>query len=300
MRIPLPAYLVLFAAATCWSGEKPAAPTTPTEDPITAAKRDFDAVKAERDTAGMSKSDAPAIGLPTLQLTPTEPRLPTTSKSLGLEKKSANWLVDAMQKRSDGRREQSGRRDADRDAAPGIEADEEMNSSKLTAESKTGRLRGDGDSTLDRERKELDPTLNPLTKYLAGWMTPQDYALLKPGLQGVRSGDSAPGTGTSVSPFAGELSGIVAPEVAIGLAGTNKPAFVPATPHENPYLQAFNGPTSMPSPPAAPVAPPTSIRSQVPAISTPSGLPAPPVQAKIPDFVKPSTDEKYFKPLKRF
>lgn len=297
MRIPLTVCFALLAAARGPAEEKPAAQTTPVEDPIAAAKRDFDTVKASRDRSVQPKSDLPRLGLPELQMNPAEPRPWTARKSLTPEKKSANWLVEAMEKKTDLRKERPGHRESDRSPLASSEEEGEEKTSEL----KPSAARGEAGSSFDKEKKELDPTLNPLTRFLAGWMTPQDYALLKPGLQGSRPGESSPRSEARVSPFAGELSAIVAPDIAFGLAGTNKPAFVPPTPQENPYLQALNAPISPPSTsfPALAPSPASPARIPAPTISSPPAVPAP-GQAKIPEFAKPSTDDKYFKPLKRF
>lgn len=297
MRLPFTVIAALFAAVMGPAQEKPAAQPAPAEDAITATKRDFDSIKATPESATQTKSDLSRFGLPELHVSPGEFRPRNPPKALTPEKKSANWLVDAMQKKSDLRtdlrKEQPGGREAEHSLLDGQEADD-----AAQGEPKRSTTRAEAEAMFQRERKEIDPTLNPLNRFLSDWMTPQDYALLKPGLQGSRAGESSgPRSEAPVSPFAGELSGIVTPDITTGMAGTNKPAFVAPTPQENPYLQIFSVPTSLPSTPVSPITPATSPRINAPVTSVPTGTPAP---GRIPDFAKPATDDKYFKPLKRF
>ena len=314
MRLPLTACCAFFAAAAAAAEDKPVVQAVLTEDAIKATQRDFDTIKAARDGSGPSKGDLPQFGLPELQINPGETRPRNAPKALKAGKKSANWLVDAMQKKTDARddlrsdlrndlrsdlrndlrKEQLGQRESDRSTLSGPESEDEE-----PVESKRSMAKDEAHSTFQAERKELDPTLNPLTRFLSDWMTPKDYALLKPGLQGARAGESSPRSEVPVAPFAGELSGIVAPDIAIGLAGTNKPAFVAPTPQENPYLQAFNVPPSLSSTPVSLPAAAPSPKIFAPTVSAPAGIPVS-APGRVPEFAKPMTDEKYFKPLKRF
>jgi hypothetical protein len=144
-----------------------------------------------------------------------------------------------------------------------------------------------------REAQKGEPPPNPLNAFLADWMTAKDYALLKPGLQ-------SSGTTTVALPVGPKVS-IAQPGSA--LFGTQasllaaEPSPVPvAKPTENPYLQALNEPAPVVT---VPLTPPAVPAAPSPAIAP--ALPIPPQpQSKIPEFAKPATDSKLFKPLKRF
>jgi hypothetical protein len=74
-----------------------------------------------------------------------------------------------------------------------------------------------------------------------------------------------------------------------------------AKPAENPYLQAMNEPPPVVNVPQVP--PPTVsplASSPTPTMVAPAPATPPPPQSKIPEFAKPATDSKLFKPLKRF
>ena len=114
---------------------------------------------------------------------------------------------------------------------------------------------------------------------MAGWMTSKDYALLQ------TKGEGAAATNASrTSPADGlpAASGCLSVEPS-GMAAIDGATLTPAggskqpvsgNPLENPYLQlALPGPA--------------------PALEVPTW-------PNRPDFAKPLTDDKYFKPLKRF
>jgi hypothetical protein len=143
-----------------------------------------------------------------------------------------------------------------------------------------------------REAEKTQPPPNPLNAFLADWMTPKDYALLKPGLQSSGTSTVALPAGPKVS-IAQPGSALFGNQASL-LSSEASPAPV-TKPTENPYLQALNEP--------APVVtvPPTPPANPVPAPAVAPALPVPPQpQSKIPEFAKPATDNKLFKPLKRF
>ena len=196
--------------------------------------------------------------------------------------------MEKQNDRSDPRRDKSKLRDRDgrthneTEDAPGADSD-------------TADVARDGQG---RRQGETPAVVNPLTRYLDDWMTPQDYALLKPGL--TSQFDPRAGANNAVVPnpdvpvLPGGLS-----EFAFGGAGV--PPHPRDMPKENPYLQSLKteslvSSTTVDSKPvsSAPVLPPTLQR--VPP-RPPLASPAP---GRIPDFAKPATDEKYFKQLKRF
>ena len=141
---------------------------------------------------------------------------------------------------------------------------------------------------------------NPLTQFLAGWMTPQDYALLKPGLQPSDTAKMLPQTESMAAPATSmSVSIILGTELANSTSTSERSMVGAATQLENPYLQMLSDPAPLAvfTPPVQPIAS-TAGPSPAPMIFVPAPAPAPP--AKIPEFAKPPDDNKYFKPLKRF
>ncbi len=146
------------------------------------------------------------------------------------------------------------------------------------------------------EGRQDVPVANPLAGFLNDWMTPQDYALLKPGLAEsfeTRSDSNKSPDLPKTAEIRGGIDGLL-------LGGNASPAMRAPAARENPYLESLK--VDLPATPAV-----TTARPSMPiAAPTPAraGIVAPPPPAsvanKIPDFAKPPTDEKYFKPLKRF
>jgi len=212
----------------------------------------------------------------------------STAPDPNVAKKSANWLVDAMMKPE----EKDPR--ALRDKISGAEKRER----DLTS-AKDPRAAAEKKEDLPPTEKKLGPEFNPLNRYMAGWMTTQDYALLKPGL------DSSTGALGMIARNEPALRGLDADASMLGDAGSaldlsavgkNAP-LVQFKPVENPFLQSL-APSATPGPMAftAPAGPNPSSASA--ALAPPPEVA--PQKSVIPDFAKPSTDDKYFKPLKRF
>lgn len=144
---------------------------------------------------------------------------------------------------------------------------------------------------------------NPLTSYLDGWMTPQDFALLKPGLDGRPAAVALPQPDASVAPggfMAEPLSSAQASRGA-GPAPLAPGGDRPGAGRENPFLAALNAPvanvavaaqTPRPAPPE-----PGPATVATPSVPSP---PSPPPASRTPEFARPAADDKYFKPLKRF
>jgi hypothetical protein len=248
----------------------------------------------------MPTSRMPTVVVPELSLPPS-PATPGTSKAKTnpRETKSSSWLVDAMQKdssanrlrdtRTRDRKNRTGEREGDlleeNRGEPGLAANEKE-AAKIERER--------------REQREEDATTavvaNPLNGFLGSWMTPQDYALLKPGLTPPTDG----GLGPKVSPLPNSTN---VPIPSGGLSDLSRTGSLPPTTaisarRENPYLQSLK--TEVPvtttrrQNDVAPIAPPSR---PPPAITTPPVVPPP---SKIPEFAKPSSDDRYFKQLKRF
>lgn len=295
VRISLGFSLAIGVAAIGRSEDKAqaAAPVpAPAENSIATAKRDFEAIKAARDPVLQQKSDLPRLGIPEMRGGAQEPS-PWSAARAPLEgTKSSNWLVDAMEKSSENKKDRDRER-TERDGTP--------RSRETRLDERFGQRSGADNNENDTERKLAGPTPNPFARYLDTWMTPQDYALLKPGLEKpigtqIDSRSSAP---TSSAPTAAGLlaGGNLSPNGARTVGST--PSRISSPPLENPYLPMLNAPS-----PVAAVVPWPAAAVGLPPVGTiqiQSG-PVQPAEPKsiVPDFAKPTTNEKHFKQLKRF
>lgn len=284
------------------AAEEPApAATAKSENSISAAKRDFDSIKAAREEALHPKSDLPRVTVPELQLGNPAPRNSSSEREAESDPrtkaKSPNWLVDAMDKgRKDDPRRRGGKNSSSKDRDPGEawNAEKSASRSDFTVGPETRRE----SAAETKDRREIEPPPNPLAPFLAGWMTAKDYALLKP------TTSTTPETPTTISipgvnPVTTESMLAARPESRTPFRGEG-PAGIGTTPAENPYLSALSDPAptigamTVPSQPA--VAPSQPVMPPPPRYEPPPPLPT----VKIPDFAKPASDERYFKPLKRF
>jgi hypothetical protein len=214
-----------------------------------------------------------------------------TPAELLAEKKSANWLVDGVMKKDE--------KDPKDELDPSDKTLSELATDSASASSEMPDTKKE--STSKSEPAKNSPKLNPLTRYMASWMTPQDYTLLKSSSPAATPAslltrvDGAP-SANAASDFASSAD----PSGALDLMAISKTAAVAnAAPSANPYLQSFMPPPqNIPnfSAPAAAFTPPPSMDQNV---STPAPGPAS-GKSRMPDFAKPAADEKYFKQLKRF
>ncbi len=266
-------------------------------DAIAIARREFEAVKSARDSVAQPKETFPRISAPELHVPPSGGAW-TPQKSTLLEKekekKSANWLVDAMEKSADARKDRErGGVERERDRGPmSRRADREKEGEE------DGEKRTTANGAEERERKPETAVTNPLSAFLGTWMTPQDFALLKPGIeQGFSATGGASSSGTSTLPGTG--SAFPLPGSDASSAATAAARAAAATPRENPYLAMLGSvtPVSSASVAAPPLPAPAANRG---VIAPPSLPPVSAPKSSVPDFVKPATDEKYFKQLKRF
>jgi hypothetical protein len=267
---------------------------------IDEAKRDFERSKSAPDAGGL-----PA-GLPRLQLpelpSPAPPATSPRPAAPARDGKSATWLLDAMAK-PEGARDQRGVGPRIRDSrAPSRTSAH----SSPPGRDESPRSAPNGDSASERPADATFAT-NPLTRYLADWMTPQDYALLKPGL--TETFDSRA--------TRNDATGLGLPEVTFGRGlgdlapgGRSSPLSLnPVSPGGNPYLepveslapvqQSLPGSRAQSPPTLAPVAP-LSKPPASPTITAPPPVPASPSPTGIPEFATPPIDDRYFKQLKRF
>jgi len=319
--------LALPAVAGAEEKAAPAAsPPVEAVDSISAARREFDALKSARDPVTGQPRSSPTVTMPELQTGLGGPLWDTGAKKKldPSNQKSKNWLIEAMEK---DRQLDAGQR---RDGRHWTETDTER-LLKQRDELKPAREAGSENETLlalAREGEAADAkkearagderppnVVNPLAGFMSDWMTPKDFALLQPNQSagaGKDSGgavDAAGAMGASgfglgpVGASAGPATGAGVEPLGLGLLGGGNRSAPIAGPRENPYLPSAlpGGPATelvfSPPPPTMPAPNPTG-----PTIFAPVAPPSEPAPArsKIPEFAKPPTDDKYFKQLKRF
>jgi len=286
---------------------------------ISGARRELDAIKALRDPAQVPKGELPKLTMPELRTAAPE-AIPwgakPGSKADTAGKQSANWLVDGVMK--DGRRANDlARKAKDRGGRDdrGEHADRTESGARTLEATETEIAQSANPEPRDeggvQREKEVGEVANPLNRYLGEWLTPRDYAMLKPSLdEAAAGGRTTVGLDPRIAAALGPDSLVAAMPtsgLATGESATAIDAVRQAAPRENPFLEALQ-PIVSPKPAsivALPAPPPPSVASIaqpiVPSTIAPNSPPliAPP-QSKIPDFAKPAQDEKYFKQLKRF
>lgn len=318
MKIRHVALVVLAAAAV------KAAETTPPAggDGIAAAKQDFAEIKAAGASAEQQKFTVPnqKLGLnlrerndkikpPPWMSQKAKPGQPNDPSG-----KSANWLVDAMSDKekdslldANSRKTANGDRKTDTDlsATPG---DLSANGNQPDSKRNPSRAEDQG-SLADTRKKEAAAANNPLTAYMAAWMTPRDFELLKAG-----SNDGAPTTpaGDLTGATFSDGKGFLALDGARPAESTESPLTLgdPAaafSPKQNPYLADLPAPSSPSATPSAlPGPPPANITASIPGpgivmpISQPEAQLGPKINPAMEAVQKAREDEKYFKQLKRF
>lgn len=274
----------------------PAASATaaPAEDAMATARREFEAVKRSRDAALQPKGSLPSMSTPSVDTNALSggwsPKAPAP------EKKSPNWLVEAMEKESDDRNKRS--RSGGRGEATNPDERDPLGPRATTL----GGRETEGRAS-DVDRKQSPTVINPLARYLGDWMSPQDYALLRPGI------DPAAASGIDLRKEGPGIAGTVANPLGAtqpGLASLNAnlPRSNGELPRENPYLQSLNAPPIAPPPavtgPVLSGLTPARPASQRPPAYSPPPLATPAPKPNVPDFLKSASDDKYFKQLKRF
>lgn len=272
-------------------------------DTLESARDEIRGLKAGRDARGVAEGGLPRIAAPewhggAVPAPPARPVQPNPAAGA----RNPNWLMDALQQPDAG-----GVRARDREDARGGRTGERITFERTDgARSRSGQapgeLRGAAErSPPDRGQPGLVALTNPLTVYLDDWMTPQDFALLKPGLDG-RPAAALPLGNLGAAP-GGFPSGLPpGPMLPPGAAAV---PVVPATGglgvgRENPFLAALNAPAA-----AGMAATPPVVSSPAPrpgTVTTPPAVPPPatPPVPRVPEFARPTADEKHFKPLKRF
>ena len=274
--------------------EKPATPAAgSSDDAITAARRDFDAIKSARAPAEQQRLDLPGLSQPTLHLSGDEMSAFLESQAAQRKKdqaakpaKSANWLVDAMMEKKPG--EASGSKSV---SLPSADPNAELKlATDLPENADTGK------KTSVMEAKQGAALDNPLTTYMATWMTPKDFDLLK--VQTAESNfNTGPDQALARPSDAVALEGLMRGDSSVSLGRTAGPV---AEPRVNPYLVDLGpGPAdagiSLTAPGGVNFAPPT------PAPLAPKNDLAPAKTEVAPgDLLKTPADAKYFPQLKRF
>ena len=262
----------------------------PAPDAIAGAKKDFESIKSGRDAALLPKGGMPNVNLPPLPAASPTVTIGTKQKIAPPDAKSRNWLIDGIEKQ-DGSRNSRGQNSRPRDRDDkSISRDDLSDESKQKARQLTGAKEDEEDTPV---------VINPLASYLGDWMTPQDYALLKPGLsQSFEPGVNAKNpTGLSAPAIAGNVGGVT--DFAFGGISSSQPLAAQPVTRENPYLQSLKPDLSSPSiATRSNVVSAPPMRAPIPMVTPPQ--PIPPPQTKIPEFAKPPTDDRYFKQLKRF
>ncbi len=261
------------------------------------AKQDLKTLPSVR-----KESDRPAISLPNIAAPspaadlPAPMPSPARSRANTDEAKSGkgtdNWLVDAMMK-DDSRQSDTGRKGPKtRDEAHPLDSE----ATRTDRDSESGPTTARNSALDERERASdlaIAKVENPLTPFMADWISKRDHALLLP-------------KGTPESGFGSEAGGIVGgPDHPVtidfrGIDGRLDPVTGPAgrQPADNPFLQALPAP-AVPPPPVAPVSTLPAPGDRVPTLLPPEPVrdtrSTPPI-----DLSKPSQDNKYFPQLKRF
>lgn len=287
-------FLLLAAAVASARASDPPAPAS---DPISAAKRDFAAIKAQvapqEPSSGLAAIDARDDGQATPGApSPPYPSLRSAPEAPGTRGGTGNWLVDAMEKGTDRAQASPGGVDSAR-------GDLELLRDTGGPESREGRdTRQPGAADSAASRAPAGDAFNPLDAFMEGWVSAQDRELLLPAKrgEGLPGGERA-GTlpGLDFGPQGASRGGAPASRDA-ALADSDSRA-------ANPYVADLDpAPLKALAPPDpagfAPLLLPDLSRGMSPP-ALDSGLfdaPKPPG----PDFMQPAEDDKYFRQMKRF
>jgi hypothetical protein len=217
-----------------------------------------------------------------------------------------NWLVDAMERKGEGRRGDSGITGGPVVAVAGRESEKDADD-RTTDPASNGRKDRREDPRREESRAggRREEEVNPFSRYLQDWVSPQDFALLQSTLV---AGRSAAGEKSGELSGAAAVAGIDAPSARstdaglaafLGNGSSMKGGPVAsAKPTDNPFLQFL-------SPEASPARMPAQVpaANSTPSLGTPVSAPPPgvvPPRTTVPDFVRPTNDDKLYRTLKRF
>ncbi len=268
-------------------------------DGFEKVRKEIEATKTERAQAAPTGAGLSSAAPPDWQGPATVPPFAASPlrKATARETNSSHWLVEAMN-RTDSSPSVNGV--GDPRGRPGDDL-------KGLPEKNTARNTGAEKAATGADLRELRPLAgeaaarDPFARFLGGWMTPQDYALLKP----VAAGESSPraanrDTGSGSPSFNGRTPELSTSIRTSGGAEPPKKNAAPPAPRENPYLQVL-APSAIapgavlaaPKPPIFSAPRPAAATNVIQPVTT-----SPP--PKGPDFPAAIDDEKYFKQLKRF
>lgn len=264
---------------------------TPAQDnratSIAGARKEFETIKSLKGIGSEVKGETPRFAVPAMPAdAPPGGPSPSRNSPRNSEKPTSNWLVDAMAKNQSAK--------SDRGTDPRLPVSGASGQEKMRAQDDRPPGRPDKPSA-DRS----SPT-NPFSRYLGVWISPQDYALLKPALEpaaamsGARSGTGAE---QGIAPAFSPLGSLGPKSTSDSLLAQVPPSGRGGTDRSNPYLEAVTKPAPIAGVQTAAV----PVKSKAPSPG-PAPLEPPSVQPPVrtPDPVRPGSDEKYFKQLKRF
>ena len=269
--------------------EKADAGVSDSKASIAGARKDLEAVKSLRSFGSAPKGGTPALAVPRMQTESTAVPLAPKRGTLEGEKRTATWLLDAMDKRAPAK------------GARGAEA-------RLPETGAVEQRRDRRDERLpfriEKGGYEHGGPVNPFSRYLGDWISPQDYALLKPVVVPVGSAQDI----TAKAPEANSPMASVSPlsetggKSVVGTKDSGSRFRPPGTERANPYLEVLKSPTASPLLGAAPAKPKTVSASPASAggVTTPPEALPEVARPRTPDFARPNPDDKYFKQLKRF
>ncbi|MDB6169205.1 MAG: hypothetical protein JWM88_2069 [Verrucomicrobia bacterium] len=293
--------LAMLAASPARPADKsPAPPAGPGDDSIASAKKDYESFRNSRTAVDPQRAEMPGLSAPALHLGNDDSAEFTVSaqdrkkEREAAERKPDHWLVDAM---NDDRR--GGRSSG---SAKGARKDESENRTSVALGGRE-TIRPVAKSSFDPRRSETDrkPVSldNPLNTFMAVWMTPKDFDLLK-----VRGSDL--GVSDAFLPSVGDPRSFNGTRATPGT--TVAVGQVVRLPDQgpNPYLAAPSGAgaakAESPKPLASMYAPASVKYAPIafPMIGLKGESASNDRDRGRPDLLKPTVDAKYFPQLKRF
>jgi hypothetical protein len=305
MRVSGTLLLAVLTAAVC-AGDPPA----PASDSIADAKKDLSEIKSQA-VQGDTGASLPVLDLKDVTPGPGSVQMERVltvpadkENTLDPSKKKSgtgNWLVDAMDKKTD-RSEASRAKEkddilkGDPDLLPGAEK------SGLPGERDLEPLDDKGEKAAAKEPAEA--VYNPLDSFMSGWISARDHDLLLGSKRDALTGAGAEGARADLLP------GLEAVQPAPGADGplsqVDTAAFSEARQAANPYLDLVDlTPPAQAKSFSSPEFP-DLFQGGLPEISSgastisPDSKPADVSRSFVPDFAQPLDDDKYFKQMKRF
>jgi hypothetical protein len=304
MRFGCALPLVLALAVARAGDASEAAP-----DSISSAKKDLAAVKALGTPAESPVASLPSVDMKAVGPGPGGVRIdapaplpaddeatadPSKRKEKGA---TGNWLVDAMDKKTDKERSASGR-----DALSKVDRDLALRNGERAATREELESPGAPESAGRAGPKESNASVyNPLDAFMAGWVSARDRELLLPargdGAAGGEFARARPGSPQDGGPALGDftIEGLLSTGelgIAAEARAESNPYLSSADLAEAPSPRMFSGPEA-----SGPVGPegraaPAWFGSEAGALDAPRTF--------VPDFAHPSDDDKYFKQMKKF